>query len=179
MAEEEKKEEAKPAPAKSKKKLFIIIGAVLGSLVLIGVPVGFFVLTKKGDDTALLGKDAAQTAEEVTPEGSLDQDELGEGEEPIGAIFPLETFVVNLSGGGFIRVQMQLEFQKRDVPQRFYPRIVPVRDGIINLLSARTRETMLSANGREALKADVKNFVNETLKKEDLRNVYFTQFVVQ
>ena len=39
------------------------------------------------------------------------RDELDENEAALGAIFPLDTFVVNLSGGkNYLRCQVQVEF---------------------------------------------------------------------
>ena len=107
------------------------------------------------------------------------EEELEEGEEILGAIAPLDTFVVNLKGGRFIRLQMQLEFVERDVPQRLLQRAAIVRDAIITLLTTKSAEDMLEREGKEKLRKEVRNLVNEALKKELVKKVYFTQFVVQ
>ena len=182
MAEEaEKKEgesEAQPPKAKSKKLLFIVIGVVL-LLVAIGVPAAFLLLGKKESEMEELSADAAKLGTDLIAEGALDEDEAMEGEEALGAIFPLETFVVNLSGGAFIRLQVQLEFKDRDVPERFLSKIVPIRDAVITLLSARTPSDIASVTGKEALRIDLRELVNDQLKREDVKQVYFSQFVVQ
>ena len=184
-----KKEEGKPAegeaaaPAKKggMKKVILIAVALIVLVVAIGVPV-LFLMGKKEDGDAIeeLSAGAAKIdGGELIPEGSSDQDEALEGEEALGAIFPLETFVVNLSGGSFIRIQLQLEFAERDIPQRFYSKLVPIRDAIITLLSARTSNDVSSVKGKEVLKAELKELVNDQLKREDVKQVYFTQFIVQ
>ena len=183
MAEEqtEKKEEgATEAPAPnsgSKKKLLIIIGAVVALLIAIGVP-AVFMLKKSDSGTELLGADAAHEAG-VVPEGHDDEDVLEEGEEALGAIFPLETFVVNLQGGRFLRCQLQFEFETRDVPKRFFTKLVPVRDAVISILTKRDAEDVISEKGKNTLKSEVRETVNEILRKEEIKSVYFTQFVVQ
>ena len=191
MAEEKDKkgkkgeegEETAPAAAstkKSKKKLFIAIGGVVVLLVAIGVPVIFMTMNKKASTTESGAVDASADGESsLVPEGSNDEDESLEGEEVLGAIFPLETFVVNLSGGRYIRCQVQLEMTQRDVPKKMYAKIVPVRDAIITMLSSKTADDVNAAKGKESLKSDIKDKVNELLRKQEVKNVYFTQFVVQ
>lgn len=180
MAEETKEitdGTAEAAPSGNKKKLLIIIGAVIALLLVIGIPVSMFVFKgeKKSDE---LPADAAHE-QGLVPEGHDDEDALDEGEEALGAIFPLETFVVNLQGGRFIRCQLQLEFQSRDIPRRFYGRLVPIRDAIIGLLTKREADDVASEKGKSALKGEIRETVNEILRKEEVKGVYFTQFVVQ
>jgi flagellar basal body-associated protein FliL len=184
MAEEnegkngEEAAEAAAAPVQSKKKMMILAGVgVVVLLIAIGVPVAMM-LTKKDTKSEDLAADAAREAG-LVPEGSEDEDELDEGEAALGAIFPLDTFVVNLQGGRFIRTQLQLEFEAREIPKRFYAKMVLIRDAIIGLLAKRTAEDVLSDKGRSSLKSEVRESVNEILKKEDIKAVYFTQFVVQ
>jgi flagellar FliL protein len=173
---EEKKEEAPPAK-KSKLMLFIGVGVVV---LLIGGGAAFFLMKGKKEAKEEIGADAAQSESGLTSESAVDAEEpLEEGEEALGAIFPLETFVVNLTGGKYVRVQMQLEFQTRDVPKSFLGKIVAIRDLIITALNKKTADTILAENGKESVKSSVKDIVNEVLKKEAVKKVYFTQFIVQ
>jgi flagellar FliL protein len=180
--EGEVKEGAAPAAASGgKKKTILIISGVVGLLLLIGVPVAFFAMKGKEEpQSETLAADAASHGGHgAVAEGALDEDELEEGEEPLGAILPLESFVVNLSGGRFVRLQAQIEFVGRDVPKRFYSRIVPVRDRIIQILSAKTADQILPNKGRDQLRQEIKDTINEILRKEEAKQVYFTQFVIQ
>lgn len=105
--------------------------------------------------------------------------EVQEGEELLGAFFPFEPFVVNLRGGGFLRVQVQVELNQRDIPATIIARNVVLRDGIISLLSARAREDVLGLKARDELKVSIAKLINETLNRELVKKVYFTQFVAQ
>lgn len=175
---EGKAEEA--APKKGGKKVLFIVGGVLVLILAIGIPVYFFAFKGEAKHEEELAPDAAEAgANALVAEGSGEEDALEEGEEALGAIYPLEAFVVNLEGGRYIRIQAQLEFTGRDVPKRFYTRLVPVRDGIITLLSKKKQDDVLSDKGKENLKKDIKDLVNEVLRKEEVKQVYFTQFVVQ
>lgn len=183
MAEEKKDAEkgeggeaTAAAPAKSKKKKFLIIGGVVFLLIAVGAPVAFFMLKKAPQGGE---HEAAPAGEEIVIEGADDEDELDEGEAALGGFLPLETFVVNLSGGKFIRIQVQLEFMERDIPARFYSRLAIVRDGIIAMLTNRTEADVITAKGKESLKHEMRDIINEVMKKEEVRNIYFTQFVVQ
>jgi flagellar FliL protein len=153
-------------------------------VLLLGVPaVAFFVLKKSPSATDQLPADAASAA---TPEnkgileGSDEEADIQDGEEIPGAMLPLDTFVVNLlNGNKYVRCQVQLEFTEREVPKKFYAKLVPLRDAMITMLSNRTPEELSVQKGRDQLKADLKELVNEYLKKEVVKQVYFTQFVIQ
>jgi flagellar basal body-associated protein FliL len=169
--------------SKKKKILFLVIGLV--SLVLLaGVPAAYFLLSKPAAKLDELTPDAAEEEEDEGGKqgklaGSNDALEFEEGEEALGAIVPFDTFLVNLTGGKYVRVQVQVEFDGMDVPSRFYTRLVPIRDGIISLLTQQTAEVLEDSKGKDKLKIAMRNLMNEVLRAEHVRKVYFTQFVIQ
>jgi len=180
MVDEEREEGAKQeevnpqGPSKTKKMALIAGGVVLVLIILIGTPILIFSLAG-GDD---VNPDMAKSYEEFFPDGFY-EDELDETEEALGAFYPMESFVVNLSGGNYLRVQLQLEFMERDIPPRFYTRIVPVRDAIISLLTAQSKEDIIGPRGQDNLKIDIRERINAELRREDIKRVYFTQFIIQ
>ena len=180
-AKDNKDETAEAGEVKKKrpKKLFFIIGGVVLLLIAIGVPV--LLMSKKTETkkTAELEIDIAKTDDESRPEGLDDENEFIEGEEPLGAIYPLETFVLNLKGDKFIRVQIQIEFAQRVISTRFFARLILIRDKIISLLSSKGAEDLQGPKEKEVLKAELKDAINEVLKKEEVKRIYFSQFVIQ
>jgi flagellar FliL protein len=181
MASEENEEKKPEAEApKKKSKLPLIIGVVV-ALALIGGGVGFFLMKgEKKDAKEEVSSDAAMDTEGLESESAIDPEEaLEEGEEPLGAIFPLETFVVNLNGGRYVRIQMQVEFVSREVPKRFTNRIPVIRDGIIAALNKLSAEKVLAENGKDSIKSQAKDVINEAMRKEEVKKIYFTQFIVQ
>jgi len=172
---DEQAEEVTAEASGKTKKLALIAGAVVVVLViLIGVPIMIFTLF--GED--VVDSNLATSTEEFFPDGFY-EDELDENEEALGAFYPMDTFVVNLSGGHYLRCQVQLEFFERDIPPRFYTRVVPVRDAMISLLTAQSRDDIISPRGQENLKIDLRERINEELRREDVKRVYFTQFIIQ
>lgn len=182
MAEEQKNESpevATPAAPSKRKRALMAVGGVLGLLVLVGFPASYFLLKeeKPKEVTEVTPEMAAEP--EYKPEGFDDAEELEEGEEPLGAIVPFETFLVNLSGGKYLRAQVQVEFETLDVPRRFYTRQVPIRDSVISLLTQQTAEGLVSQGGKEKLRTEIRSVINAAVRKEEVRRVYFTQFVIQ
>jgi flagellar FliL protein len=168
---------ALPAP-KTRKKMIVIVAAAL-IVAGVGVPAGYFLLgsTPEPEVTeAVVGNLEQSEASAVVNDDSL---ELEEGEEALGAILPFETFLVNLAGGKYIRLQMQIEFESSDVPKKIYSRMVPIRDSIITLLTQQDASDLEDLKGKEKLKKNIRELINERLHREDVRRVYFTQFVIQ
>ncbi|MEN9847098.1 MAG: flagellar protein FliL [Pseudomonadota bacterium] len=182
MAEEEKQEApaaAAPVAPYRNKRVLIAAGGVIALLVTVGVPAGYFLLKEEPKEVSEVSPEMGPE-DKLRPEGHDDaEEELEEGEEPLGAIVPLETFLVNLSGGKYIRAQVQVEFETLDVPRKFYTRAIPIRDGIISMLTQMTAENLEGAKGKDKLRAEIRSVINAALRKEEVRRIYFTQFVIQ
>lgn len=157
-------------------KLILIIAGVFLLLAAIGVPVGYFAYQKfnKSDEVEMDMK-----LDEVKMEGYDDEDLLDEDVGSFGAFFPLKTFVVNLSEGNFLRAEIQIEFFERDIPKRFYSRLVPLRDKIISAFAARTAAELSTHQGREDLRESLIKLTNDLLKQKLVKEVYFTEFIVR
>lgn len=193
MSDEAKHGEGEKAPeahgaslgSKSSSKSLVALGAALVILCfVVGLSVSALTATKAEV------KKEEPVVEEAGPEVMANRSilpvtsdiyggEAQEGEEPLGAFFPFEPFVVNLRGGGFLRAQIQVELNQRDIPSGIIARNVILRDGIISLLSARAREDVLGLKARDELKLSIAKLINETLNRELVKKVYFTQFVAQ
>jgi flagellar basal body-associated protein FliL len=182
MAEEEKKEAPEvavpPTPSRNK-RMFLAVGGVLGLVLLVGVPAGYFLLKKAPPEVQSVTPEIGEDTATLKPEGSDDGEELEEGEEALGAIVPFETFLVNIAEDHYIRVQIQVEFETLEVPHRFYTRQVPIRDSVISLLTQQTKASLETVKGKDKLRAEIKDLINAAVRKEEVRRVYFTQFVIQ
>ncbi|MFN3737503.1 flagellar basal body-associated protein FliL [Hydrogenophaga sp.] len=144
--------EAPPAPKKSKKLLFILIGVlVLGLLA--------------GAGALYIMKKNAAAAE------GLDEEEPTAHAKPLDAksaptFLPLDNMVVNLADAGgnrFIQVglTLQLEDSKTsDTVKAFMPSI---RSRVLLLISQRTAEEMLTMEGKEKLANDIMTAIGEIM----------------
>ena len=184
--EQEKKEDEEGAEPKSapngdkkrKKKLIIIGAAVTVLLIVIGVTVALYLSFREPEGVP--SNLATAKNHEVVLEGAGEEEVLEENEKPLGAMFPLDTFMVNLIGEKrYLRCQIQIEFEQRDIPRKFYTQMVPIKDAIIELLAQQDPKDLATQKGRADLKDRVREVINEKLRREEVRMIYFTQFVVQ
>jgi flagellar FliL protein len=159
----------------------LALGALALVVVSAGIPTAYFVFAaKKAPVTEELASDSAGESESgLVAEGADDEEQLSDDEERLGAILPLETFLINLDGGSYLRTQVQLEFVGAVVPTPFVRNQVVVRDGLIALMSRKKAEELGSSKGRENLKTEIRELINEVLKREEIKRVFFTQFVIQ
>lgn len=190
MAEKEEKKEAEGAevkeapPKKSKKKLIIIIVAVL---LIAGGAAAFLLLGSKHDKK--------ETAAEET-------------EEPRHLkTLKLDPFIVNLSEAkSFLKLSILVEIDETlltkltaatasgghggggagegeggAMPPIFSEKEARIRDKVIAILSSKTPSDVLSVTGKQALKDEVIEGINEILELPEpiVVNVYFTEFIVQ
>lgn len=174
MAEEENTEETNDeaaAPKKSNNLVLIIIAVVLVLvLVIVGVVV---VMLAGGDDTPQASNNNPSAKEK--PMKLMDSME-------VGPMFPLDNFTVNLlsdSGRRYLKVQMNLELDGEELAAELESKTAVVRDVVIRLLSSKTLEEISTAKGKDKLKEQIVNQLNLRLRDGNVRNLYFTEFVVQ
>jgi flagellar FliL protein len=143
----EEAEEAKPPP-KSKKKLFIIIGVVVALLLGGG---GFFVMKQRAAAAA-----AAAEADGAEPAAHAAAPAHGAKAPPV--YLPLDNMVVNLADPGGEKVaQVGITFEVRDAhaSDSVKSYLPTIRSAVLMLLSQRTAEELLSAEGKKKLIEDI------------------------
>lgn len=132
------------APAKSKKMLIIILGAVL--VLALGGGGAFFFISKQ--------RAAAAEGEDAVPEKAA----AHSGPKTPPAYLPLDNMVVNLADPGgekVAQIGITLEVadaHASDTVKAFLPTI---RSGVLMLISQRTAEELLSAEGKSKLAKDI------------------------
>ncbi len=103
--------------------------------------------------------------------------------EAVGVMYKLEpAFIVNLADPEltmYARVSVTMELSSPEVVTEVQRREPIIRDAIIEILSNKTSRELRSPEGREQLKLEIIKRVNTILVQGGVRNVYFTEFVVQ
>ncbi|WP_250447087.1 flagellar basal body-associated protein FliL [Actinotalea sp. C106] len=150
-------ESAAEAPAKSKKKLIIILAAVL----VLGGGGGYWFLMGPGAGDA--------TAEE----GAVEEEHKPEP----GEIMTVEPVSINLAKGHYLRLGMGLQMSA-DAGGHGKPNPAPALDLAIDLFSGRPMDEVASAEGREALKAELLTHLEEAYHGEVI-DLFFTDYVTQ
>jgi len=179
MAEEESKEQAKEGGGKNKLVMFIIIGVVV-FLLLIGGVVAFLMM---GSDEAPpaegapAGKQAAAPAQKAGGGGKANSNLL-----TIGPMYPLEQFIVNLmtqSGRRYLKVVINLELSQPLLSTELDTKKAVIRDRVIDVLSSKSIEEISTVKGKEKLKEEILERLNEFIVDGRINNLFFTEFVIQ
>ncbi len=163
MADEE---EAK----KGGSKLLIIIIAVLVVLLIAAGGGMFYFMTQK------------PTAAAGTSDGGADAAPKEDPTAAMGVTVELDPFVVNLSSQGidrYLKAVIVLQLSSATAQEEIAAKNPQIKDSIITVLSSKTPEEVLSIQGKYDLKLELVKRINSMLSKGVVREMFFTEFVVQ
>lgn len=164
MAAEEAKGEGGEDKPKKKGSMFAIIGLVV---VLVIGGGGFFAYKK------FLGH---------KPEPSVEEQVKKEPPEAEGEIYELEPFVVNLSdpkGKRYLKVKVTLELAPPATKEKVDKAIPKMRDMVIMMLTSLTFEEVMTPEGKLRVRDELLERFNLILRPERVKELYFTEFVIQ
>jgi len=171
MADEEKngKEEVAEKPAKKSNKLLIIILLITGLVIGGGGAAAFLIFKNmKAENMGGPGKDSKQAS--MTDPLKL------------GPVMELDPFIVNLSGAGgrnYLKMEISLELDNAAVQTEIDNKMPRIKDAILLLLSSKSFEEVQQAEGKLMLKNQIIARLNKFLTSGTIKNLYFTNFVVQ
>ena len=165
-----------------KKTIIIVAGVVVIVLAVIGG--GFFMLLQQLKAIGSQKAEGHASSSNETEKSEHGGGEHGGGEHGGGVltIYSLDSFIVNLSDPGgkrYLRVTMGLELSDPKGNDEILKRLPQVRDSIIMILPARKVEDLQSAEGKNALRAEIMAKLNELMGRDLVKKVYFTEFVIQ
>ncbi len=117
------------------------------------------------------------------PQNSAMVENMPEEEEAaMGPLYSLDTMIVNLADHGgkrYLRVTMALELSDPEVTLTIESRLPQVRDAILTVLPTKTYEDVGTTEGKIALRTEIMEKINELITVGSVKNIYFTEFVVQ
>jgi flagellar FliL protein len=162
-AEKNKPEEAAAEGGKEKKKgsklKWIIIGVVILAVLGGGGAGAYFFFVKKSD------KEAQAPAK-----------------PPIGAVWALDTFIINLADADsdrYLKVIMSFELTDPLTATELDLMKPKVRDIVLGVLTVKSYKDLSNFEGKQRLKEELAMRLNSHLTKGKIVQVYFTDFVVQ
>lgn len=184
MAEEEEKEDGKEGGEEGGKKksnmiLFIVIGALVLLLIIVAVVV---MMMMGGDEEAAADPAAAGAAGAATQQAAAARPKTNSDMLTVGPMHPLDQFIVNLlsqSGRRYLKTTMNLELDNEALVAELTNKEAVIRDIIISVLSSKTIEEISTSKGKDKLKEELTIKVNEVLVDGQIKNVFFTDFVIQ
>lgn len=116
-------------------------------------------------------------------QGAATQGAAAKEEAPnLGVMFPLDPFIVNLSGSQgkrFLKVTVSLELSAPEVHAEVKENIQKITDSVLVLLSSKTFEDVYSVQGKFKLKDEITTRVNRFLVLGHIKDAYFTEFIIQ
>ena len=178
MAEEVEEKKAKKG---GNGALMIIIIAIFGLLLVIGGLVAFLMLSSDEPKEANMAQTPAQTQTQPAPAQNKAK-RGGNDYSNMGPIYPLDQFVVNLlseNGSRFLKTKIDLEQSDELLTAELDKKKALLRDIIIRTLSSKTYEEVSTAKGKDRLKDEIVGKLNEVLNDGYIKNIFFTDFVVQ
>lgn len=164
MAEQAAKGEG-PAEEKPKKKGMLLI--IVGVLVLALGGGGFFAYKK-----FMAPKPEVSVAEQVKKEPV----------EKEGEMFALEPFLVNLSdpkGKRYLKVTVTLELESPEAKAKAEKQVPKMRDMVIMILTSLSFEEVMTPEGKIRVREELFERFNLILRPERVKEIFFTDFVVQ
>lgn len=166
MAEEKENQQEQQEEKGGKKKLIIILIPVL--LLVLGGG-GFFAYK-----TFFAKEDKEKQPEKIAKE-------IKNAEEH-GVELEVGTFVANLAdkdADRYIKVTIIMEVQDEKVKEEATKRMPQIKDSINTLLFTKTSEELKSPEGIEKLKEEIIKRTNAILPLGGVKDVYFTEFIIQ
>ncbi len=102
--------------------------------------------------------------------------------EDLGVQFDVGTFIVNLQdkdADRYLKISIVLDVQDEKIKAELDKRLPQVKDAITTLLFTKSSSELRTAEGIEELKEEILKRINAILPIGGVKNVYFTDFVIQ
>ena len=166
---------------KNSSLVLIIIIVILILLLVVGGLLAFLLMS--GNDDATQGQTAQAQTEQVqsaapkSTSGKRSNDYIN-----MGPVYPLDQFIVNLlseSGSRYLKTKVDLELSAETLTPEIDKKKPLIRDIVVSTLSSKTYEEVSTQKGKNRLKDEIVDRLNEVLADGHIKNIYFTDFVVQ
>ena len=161
------------------KMLIIIIAAVVGLLLIIGVVVAILLMSG-GDEPPPQAAGGAPAASGGNP--ALNMRSGGQTYLSIGPTYAFDQIIVNLasqSGRRYLKTTINAELSSDNLMVELDTKKPAIRDTMISVLSSKTFEEISTAKGKENLKNELVERINESLVDGKIVNLFFTDFAIQ
>jgi len=174
MAEETEEEVVEK---KSGGNMVLIMIVVLLVILLIGGGLAAYFLLGSSNDPQTMQNQNTQAAPAKRKSSGRSTQYL-----TIGPMYPMDQFVVNLlsqNGSKYLKVNLDIELDTQQLSVEMDKKKALIRDIIIRVLSSKTFEEVSTMKGKERLKDEIVKKINDVLADGQVKNIFFTDFVVQ
>ncbi|MBS4032709.1 MAG: flagellar basal body-associated FliL family protein [Clostridiales bacterium] len=146
--------------------VFVVIIAVVALVIAISTVVSALYLRDAG------GRQQEQEQQVSTPKDA----------NPLYKMYGPQDFTVNLLDTDtrrYLKVTLTLGYEERALTKELEQRKAQVRDVIINVLRNQTVEDILDAEGTNKLRRVMITELNTILSRGEIKDIYFTDFLIQ
>ncbi|GER93976.1 hypothetical protein A45J_1734 [hot springs metagenome] len=92
----------------------------------------------------------------------------------------LDPFITNIgSGKRFLKFSISIELSTPAMAEKAKAKTGMIRDAIIMLITSKTPDDVSSSEGKQQLKDELVTRLNQILGEDSIKNIYFTDFVMQ
>lgn len=148
-----------------KQKSGLDLKIILVGLVIFLVAMGASYFLMKSLMAPLMPKDETKSAEEVLSGGLVSAGEF-------------TTNVNDVAGNRYLKVEVSIEIKDKNSEETINEFMPVIRDTILTILSSKTAAD-LDAQNRDNIKEEIKAELNKKLGKGYIKQVYFTNFIMQ
>ncbi len=105
-----------------------------------------------------------------------------ENQAPVGAIWPMDPFIVNIrdeSSDRYLKIVIELDISDKNYIAEINQLKPKLRDNVLDLLSSKTYKDVMDISGKQRLREEIMVRLNSFLTGGKIVKVYFTEFVIQ
>jgi len=168
-----KKDTEQTEPTEGKKSKLTLILAIVGGLILLGgVGVGAYFLGAGGQESAPDGevREASSAPAKKAPAGK------------VGPMVDVAGFIINILDRDevrYLKAAITLEADSEAAALELQERQAQIRDAILLLVGNKTFDELRDLQGKMQLRAELIAQINTLMQQGQVKNIYFTDFVVQ
>jgi flagellar protein FliL len=161
-----KEKETEEKQKKSRNKIFLL-----------GIPLLILLIGGVGTAAYFLGGVKVSKSSETENAENIPQ-----SIEPLGPLLKMEDFVVNIMQKDtprFLKVGITLETKNQESSERIKNRMPQITDAVLLLVGNKQFDQIKDLQGKLQLKADLLAQINSLVGKDEVTEIFFTDFVVQ
>lgn len=117
-----------------------------------------------------------------TGNGKAEPAKTAKSESAATAVYSLDPFIVNIYDGQdmrYLRIKVEMGVAGEEAKTQMKAQEAQIRDAILTLLSSKTWQDLQTPQGKDQLKQQVMSSVSKIVPQGMVKQVYFTDFVVQ
>jgi len=157
-------------------KKLLVIGAIL---LLIAVEVGVSYYLNK---TVVVPQYFSKTMAATKKSAKADSTSKREDAELNSNIYMLDNVVINPTGTNgtrYVSLSIGLGVLKASILEDLKARDIQIRDTVNSLLAKKSMGEFVDIDKRNNLKKEIMVAINDKIQPEQIRSIYFTEFVIQ